>query len=87
MATGGMGYADGLPRLLSNRGEAWVGGHRCAVVGRVSMDSICIDLRGVTASPGDRVVLWGRELPVDEVAQSAGTIGYELLCRAGNALR
>lgn len=79
------GYADGYPRSAKNGTPVWINGHRCGLVGRVSMDSICIDLRGIEAHPGDRVVLWGEELPVDEVAASAGTIAYELLCRAGNA--
>jgi alanine racemase len=48
------------------------------------MDSLSVDLRGVEASHGDRVVLWGRELPVDTVAEHAGTIAYEILCHAGN---
>lgn len=49
------------------------------------MDSLCIDLTGVNASIGDRVVLWGSELSVDEVARFSDTIGYELLCNAGAA--
>jgi alanine racemase len=48
------------------------------------MDSLCIDLRGVDAVPGDRVVLWGRELSVDTIARQSETISYELLCHAGN---
>jgi len=79
------GYADGYPRHAQSGTPVWVNGKRCPLVGRVSMDSISVDLRGVDACPGDRVVLWGRELPVDSVAQSAGTIAYELLCSAGNA--
>jgi alanine racemase len=51
------------------------------------MDSLCIDLRGLDAIPGDRVVLWGDELSVDQVAAHAGTIAYELLCHAGNSAR
>jgi alanine racemase len=44
------------------------------------MDYISIDLRDITAGIGDRVVLWGKELPVEDVARSAETIGYELVC-------
>ena len=79
------GYADGYPRHAESATPVWINSKRCPLVGRVSMDSICVDLRGVEAKPGDRVVLWGKELSVDEVASHAGTIGYELLCSAGNA--
>jgi len=81
-----VGYADGYPRSAKNGTPVWINGKRCPLVGRVSMDSISIDLQGVEAKPGDRVVLWGSELPVDEVALNADTISYELLCRAGNAI-
>jgi alanine racemase len=47
------------------------------------MDLITLDLRGVEARPGDEVELWGRALPVDEVAQAIGTISYDLTCAAG----
>jgi len=58
-----------------------VNGHRCALIGRVSMDMITVDLGAVAAKPGDEGVLWGEGLPADEVAQAAGTISYELFCR------
>ena len=58
-----------------------VNGARAAIVGRVSMDLITIDLRGVPdANVGDRVVLWGDALPVEEIAARAGTISYDLTC-------
>ncbi len=78
------GYGDGYPRHAPSGTPVWINGHLCPSVGRVSMDSICVDLRGVDASHGDRAVLWGRELSVDTVASHAGTISYELLCHAGN---
>lgn len=81
-----VGYADGYPRSAKNGTPVWINGNRCSLVGRVSMDSICIDLEGIEAKPGDRVVLWGDELSVDEIAQNADTISYELLCRTGNAI-
>ncbi len=84
IATIGCGYADGWLRSLSNRGSAFVGATRVPVVGRVSMDLITLD---VTAVPdlqvGDRVELMGPHLPVDEVADAAGTNGYEVLTRLG----
>lgn len=79
------GYADGLPRALSNKGSVLVRGARAPILGRVCMDQTIID---VTDIPGvaidDEVVLFGRQgeavLPVEEVAEHAGTINYEILC-------
>jgi len=82
IATLSYGYADGWPRSLSNKGAAYVGGYRAPIAGRVSMDSICID---VTDVPGDVLVAAGRaELigpnqTIDRVAGDAGTIAYEIL--------
>ena len=83
------GYADGYLRALSNRGEVLINGARFPVVGRVTMDQILVDVTAATSpasspvSPvniGDEVILWGAGLPVEEVANRAGTISYELLC-------
>lgn len=75
------GYADGYPRHAPTGTPVAVGGVRTRVVGRVSMDMLTIDLTGAPAArPGDPVELWGEQVPVDEVAAHAGTIGYELLC-------
>jgi alanine racemase len=76
------GYGDGYPRHAPAATPVLVNGQRVGLIGRVSMDMITLDLRGVRdPRVGDRVVLWGEELPVDEVAAAAGTISYELLCR------
>lgn len=84
IATVAAGYADGWPRTLSSRGSAFTGEIRVPVIGRVSMDLTTID---ITAAPhlreGDTVQLLGDKLPVDEVAETAGTIGYEILTRLG----
>ena len=77
------GYGDGYPRHAKNGRAVWVNDNHCGLLGRVSMDSLCIDLTGVDAKIGDRVVLWGDELSVDEVAHSSDSIAYELLCNAG----
>ena len=81
------GYADGYPRHAPTGTPVLVNGVSTRVVGRVSMDMITVDLTPLDATigMGAEVVLWGRaaagtELPVDEVAASAGTIAYELLC-------
>lgn len=77
------GYGDGYPRHAKNGTPVWVNGQNCNLLGRVSMDSLCIDLTSVAANIGDRVVLWGAELSVDEVAAASESIAYELLCNAG----
>ena len=74
------GYGDGLPRSLPNGTPVLVRGRRAALVGRVSMDMIAVDVTDIGAAVGDAAVLWGPELPVEEIAAHAGTISYELLC-------
>ena len=76
-----IGYGDGYPRHAGNGTPILVNGRRAALIGRVSMDMIGVDLRGhPEARAGDPVVLWGPGLPVEEIARHAGTIPYELLC-------
>ncbi|MBS0516452.1 MAG: alanine racemase [Proteobacteria bacterium] len=76
-----IGYGDGYPRSAPSGTPVLVDGRRAAIVGRVSMDLITIDLRNVPgARVGDRVTLWGRDLPVETIAAHAGTISYELTC-------
>jgi alanine racemase len=76
-----IGYGDGYPRHAPNGMPVLVNGRRAALVGRVSMDMICIDLgTQPDAGVGDEVILWGEGLPIDEVAGLAGTLSYELLC-------
>lgn len=76
------GYADGYPRHAGTGTPIVVGGVRTRLLGRVSMDMLVADLSNVPAvGVGTAVSLWGQDGPaVDEVAQAAGTIGYELLC-------
>ena len=77
-----IGYGDGYPRHAPNGTPVLVNGKRVPLIGRVSMDMICVDLRTEPeARIGDPVVLWGSDLPVEEIAAQAGTIGYELLCQ------
>jgi alanine racemase len=81
------GYADGLDWRLGNRGVVLVRGRRVPIAGRVSMDMLSIDVTGLDVSPGDDVVLLGRQgderIDVREVAATIGTIPWELLCRLG----
>ncbi len=75
------GYADGYPRHAPNGTPILVAGQVTRTVGRVSMDMLCVDISNVMqADVGSEVVLWGEGLPVEQVAQAAGTISYELLC-------
>ena len=86
LATVAVGYADGFLRSLSNRGRAVIDGRPVAVVGRVSMDLIKLDVSSVApdrAVPGAPVDLIGPENDLDDLAEQAGTIGYELLTALG----
>lgn len=86
IATVSVGYADGWPRHLSNRGSAWIGGVRAPIVGRVSMDSMALDVTDVPdylLYPGAPVELIGPHQSIDAVAAQAGTISYEILTRLG----
>lgn len=75
-----IGYGDGYPRHAPSGTPVAVGGYRCALIGRVSMDMIAVDLTPCPdAAPGTPVELWGAQVGVDEVAGMAGTISYELL--------
>jgi alanine racemase len=82
------GYADGYPRHAPHGTPVIVDGVRTSVVGRVSMDMMTVDLTPVrNARVGSQVTLWGDGLPIDEVATSAGTIGYELMCALAQRVR
>ena len=82
------GYADGYPRSAPHGTPVIVDGVRTSVVGRVSMDMMTVDLTPVrNARVGSQVTLWGDGLPIDEVASSAGTIGYELMCALAPRVR
>lgn len=77
-----IGYGDGYPRSAKNGTPVLVNGKRAGLIGRVSMDSIVIDIRQCgDVKVGDDVILWGNGLPAEEVASCAGTIAYELFCR------
>ncbi len=86
LAVVGVGYADGIPRLLSNRGMVWIAGERRPIVGRVSMDLTIVDVTGLAVEPGEWVEFIGAHVALDEVAGWAGTIGYEVLTRLGPRL-
>lgn len=83
-----IGYGDGYPRHAMNGTPVLLNDKRAMLIGRVSMDMICIDLRQHTeAKVGDTVTLWGKDLPVEEIAECASTIAYELLCGVTSRVR
>ena len=87
IATLPVGYADGLPRALSNKGKVLIGGRRYPIVGRVCMDMILVDVGNSKVKVGDEVVLIGRQgnetISADDVAKLSDTISYEIICGIG----
>lgn len=89
VAVVGIGYADGYLRSLGNRGVAEVAGERVPVVGRISMDLVCLDVSGVDRDgvrAGDWATMLGGSVTLEELADLAGTINYELLTALGARL-
>jgi alanine racemase len=87
VATVAIGYADGYLRSLSNCGSAWIGGQRISLIGRVSMDLTTFDVTGVpreVARPGALVDLIGPDWSIDDLAEAANTIGYEVMTSLGH---
>ncbi len=83
-----VGYADGLPRLLSNgKGSVWVNGKRCAIVGRVCMDMTMVDVSGLSVKEGDEVEIFGKNIDIHEMATWCGTISYEILTGISNRVK
>ncbi len=81
MAVVAAGYGDGYPRSIAAGAPVQIGGRRAPLIGRVSMDMLTVDVTDLPAvSVGDPVVLWGSEIPVEEVAAHAGAIAWDLLC-------
>lgn len=89
IAVVGIGYADGYARRLGNRGVAEVAGQRVPVVGRVSMDLVCLDVTALAAdavTEGDWATMIGGSISLEEIAALAGTINYEVLTSLGPRL-
>jgi alanine racemase len=90
VATIPLGYADGIHRVLSDQMRVLIGGRSCSQVGRVCMDQFMVEIpRGLEADVGDEVTIVGTQgdqtIDMDELAETAGTINYEMAC--GFALR
>jgi alanine racemase len=79
VATCGTGYADGVMRSNSPRGQVWVAGELRPIIGRVSMDVLAVDVTGLDVAAGDTVEIFGANRLVDDAATAAGTISYEML--------
>ena len=89
VATISAGYADGLPLALTNRGHVFVGGRRCKVIGRISMDYTTVDVSEVASvKPGDEVICLGKcgkdAITPDDWAVLKGTHAYDIICSFGN---
>jgi alanine racemase len=87
VATVALGYADGVPIAAGNAGQVSIRGQRHRIVGRVSMDTLAVDVADAAVEIGDEVLIFGSHggaaLPVEEAAEAAGTLSYELLTRVG----
>lgn len=79
VATCGAGYADGVLRSYSPKGQVWVAGQLRPIIGRVSMDVLAVDVTGLEVKAGDSIEIFGAHRNIDETAAAAGTISYELL--------
>lgn len=81
IATVTAGYADGYPRALSNKGRVIIHGKSANIIGRICMDQLSVDVSDIDeVKQGDEVILFGKELPVEEIAEKCGTINYEITC-------
>ena len=88
IATIAIGYADGFSRAFSQGvGKVMVHGMRAKVIGNVCMDMTMIDITGIPAREGDEVIVFGKELPIQELAESIHTIPYEILTSASERVK
>ena len=92
VATISAGYADGLPLALTNRGFVFIGGKRCKIIGRISMDYTTVDVSEVrNVKPGDEVICFGKcgkdSITPDDWAALKGTHAYDIICSLGNRVQ
>lgn len=84
IATIPVGYADGYPRLLSNKGRVIINGQYAPIIGRVCMDQFMVDVTGMNVSRGDTVILMGSDgantVSAEEIGELSGRFNYELIC-------
>ncbi|MEM6680787.1 MAG: alanine racemase [Pseudomonadota bacterium] len=84
-ATIGIGYADGIPRNIAGKAEVIIAGQRCAVLGRISMDTLVADVSAIAQPPRHAEII-GDHITIDDMAEWAGTISYEILTGLGQRL-
>jgi len=82
-----MGYADGLPRDLSNRGHAFFNGSQLPILGRICMDYTMLDVTDIPIKPGDCVEFWGDHILANDVAESIDSISYSLFTAVGERVQ
>ena len=88
VATLAIGYADGFSRALGNgQGKVWINGQLAPIVGHVCMDMTMVDVTDIDTEEGDEVIIFGRELPITEVAAAASTIPYEVLTNVSERVK
>lgn len=81
IATIPLGYADGVKRILSNKGKVFISGRYAPIVGNVCMDNFMVDITGIDAKVGDEVIIWDNiNITIEEIAEICNTINYEILC-------
>ena len=87
VATIPVGYGDGYPRNLSNKGYVLINGKKANIIGRVCMDQFMVDVTGMDVKVGDKVTLVGTDgdetILIDKLAEEAGTFNYEFICDLG----
>jgi alanine racemase len=90
IATIPLGYGDGYPRNLSNKGYVLIKGVKCRILGRVCMDQFMVDVTDLDVKKGDVVTLVGKDgdesITVEELAALAGTFNYEFVCNLGKRI-
>lgn len=83
IATIGCGYADGIPRILSNRANVFIKSKSCPIVGNICMDQMMVEVSGLDVCLGDEAEIFGENISISEQAEKADTISYEILCNIG----
>ncbi len=88
IATIAIGYADGFDRKLSNgKGQVWINGQLCPIIGNVCMDMSMVDISKVNAEEGDSVEVFGKQINIFDVAKTLETIPYEILTKIGTRVK
>ena len=81
VATVAIGYGDGYPRIVSNKAYVIINGKKAKIIGRVCMDQMCVDVTGIDdVKIGDEVILFGNDLHITDLSETANTLNHEILC-------